>query len=86
MSTLKQILEAQNPGIRQNPYKYKIVCILDIYADYGDDDITIKEARNGKIYLTIEDIPERYHNHFVYNIEPDRDDTTGCMYLKIVLL
>ena len=86
MPTLKQILEAQHPGVRQNPYKYKIVCILDIYAECSSDDITIKEARNEKIYLNIEDIPEKYYDHFVYNIEPDRDESTGCMYLKIVLL
>lgn len=86
MPTLKQILEAQHQGIRQNPYKYKIICILDIYADCNGDDITVKEARNGKVYINAEDIPEYYHDHFVYNIEPDRDETTGCMYLKIVLV
>ena len=74
--TLGDVIDSQNPGIRSNPYKYKIVSVLDFYK--GD-----KEEH---IYLNIEDIPEEYRNGVIHNIEPDRDNKTGCLYLKIVIL
>lgn len=84
MITLEQFLESQRPGVRQNPYKYKIVAILDIYNNRNDDEL-VKEFRNGNVYLNTEDIPNDYMNHFVFNVEPEVDNN-GCLYLKIVLL
>lgn len=84
MITLEQFLESQRPGISQNPYKYKIVAILDIYNNKNDDEL-VKEFRNGNVYLNIEDIPDEYMNRFVFNVEPEVDNN-GCLYLKIVIL
>lgn len=65
----------QNPGVRQNAYKYKIVPLLECLD---------KDNRNiYHIYSDIKDIPEVYMKQEVYNIEPDIDPDTHCMYLKI---
>ena len=74
---LSDVLETQNQGIRQNPYKYKIVPIRECY-DQSNRDIY-------HIYLDINDIPEIYMERQVYDISPDLD-SNGCMYLKIVIL
>lgn len=39
MITLDQFLQSQHPGVRQNPYKYKIVAILDIYNNRNDNEL-----------------------------------------------
>lgn len=74
---LSDILEHQNPGVRQNSYKYKIIPIRECF-DANDRDIHY-------IYSDINDIPEIYMKQQVYNIEPDID-SNGCMYLKIAIL
>ena len=86
MPTLREILESQHRGIRQNSYKYKIVCIMNLYDARLGDDETVAKFRDGKIYLNIEDIPEIYYDHTVYNIEPDIDAETKCLYLRIVII
>lgn len=84
MITLDQFLQSQHPGVRQNPYKYKIVAILDIYNNRNDNE-SVEKFRNGNVYLNTEDIPNDYMNHYIFNIEPEVD-SNGCLYLKIVLL
>ena len=85
MVTLEQLLESQRPGVRQNPYKYKIVAVLDIYNNNRNDGKLVKEFCNGNVYLNIENIPNDYMNHFVFSVEPEADNN-GCLYLKIILL
>lgn len=84
MPTLGQFLETQHQGIRQNPYKYKIVDIYRVY-DSSDSDVKVKEARDGVVYTTVESIPEELHNRLVYIVEPDISET-GCLYLRIVII
>lgn len=74
---LSDILEHQNPGVRQNSYKYKIVPIRECF-DKTNRDLYY-------IYSDIKDIPEIYMDQQIYNIEPDID-SNGCMYLKIIIL
>ena len=74
--TLGDVIDSQNPGVRSNPYKYKIISVLDFYRGIQEE----------HIYTNIEDIPEEYRVGVIHNIEPDRDEKTGCLYLKIVIL
>lgn len=73
---LRDVISCQHPGVRSNPYKYKIVSVNEFYDGVDSE----------HIYCNTEDIPEEYLYSWVHNIEPDRDDTTGCLYLKIVIL
>lgn len=89
MPTLAQIIETQNQGVRQNPYFYKIVDILNLYSMSGTGgnlDLTVKQARDGILYKTVESIPKEYYDRLVYFLEPGRNEDTGYMYLRIVLL
>ena len=84
MLILKDILEYQKPGVRQNPYFYKIVLILDIF-NHRDDENYSNKLRKGLRFNKIEDIPKKYHDREVHNIEPDIG-SDGELYLKIVLI
>lgn len=85
MPTLGQFLETQHQGIRQNPYKYKIVDILGLYESSKDDNMTIKDARDGTLYQTAESIPEELYNKHVYLVEPCIMEH-GCLCLRIVII
>ena len=78
MLTLEDIIKNQNPGVRQNPYKYKILKIMDIF-DSRSDEITVRKLRKGQIYINIEDIPAEsksesflivLRNHFMVKLTP----------------
>lgn len=78
---LKDLLEIQHPGVRSDPYKYKIVDINEIY-NHANDEKKVKDITH--IFLNIEDIPEQYLEYKVYQIEPTKDKN-GCLYLCIVI-
>lgn len=87
MPTLGQFLETQHQGIRQNPYKYKIVDIYQVFDASRDDvsDLTVKEARDGTLYRTVESIPKELYNRHVYLVEPCIMEH-GCLCLRIVII
>lgn len=87
MPTLGQFLETQHQGITQNPYKYKIVDIYQVFDASRDDisDLTVKEARDGTLYQTAESIPEELYNRLVYIVEPGIMEH-NCLYLRIVIM
>lgn len=88
MPTLEQFLETQNQGVRQNPYKYKIVDIYSVFDASNsniNDDTKIKNAREGILYQNVESIPKNLYNRLVYIVEPGITDL-GCLYLRIVII
>ena len=85
MLTLGQFLETQHQGIRQNPYKYKIVDILGLYESSKDDNMTVKAARDGTLYQTVESIPKELYNRHVYHVEPCIMEH-GFLCLRIVII
>lgn len=85
MPTLEQFLETQHQGVRQNPYFYKIVSVLDVYSKRDLDNLTIKQARDGILYKTIESIPKEYYNRLVYHVEPCIIEN-GALCLRIVTI
>ena len=90
MPTLAQIIQTQNQVVRQDPYFYKIVDILNLYSIMSGTgsnlNQTVKQARDGTLYRSVESIPKEYYDRQVYFLEPGRDKDTGYMYLRIVLL
>lgn len=86
--TLRDVVRHQNPGVRQNSYKYKILNIRELFdSRFDQGDLTLKKFKQtqAKIYLNIEDIPENLMDYKIYNIEPEVDDNR-CLYLRIDLL
>ena len=85
--TLEDFAKHQNPGVRQDPYKYKIINIYDVFGTTSED-ITLEQAKElcTKVYLDVKDFPEELMNCKIYNIEPDIDHDTRCLYLKIVII
>lgn len=90
MITLEQFLETQNTGVRQNPFKYKIVQALELFNHAYDDEkissFTINKIKDGDIYSFVEYIPEEYYSHYVYLVEPDYDQKNACLYLRIIII
>lgn len=88
MPTLGQFLETQHQGIRQNPYKYKVVDIYYLYDVASNDDnsdIKVKAARDGILYRTVESIPKELYNRHIYLVEPCIMEH-GCLCLRIVII
>lgn len=88
MPTLEQFLETQHQGVRQNPYKYKVVDIYylyDIASKDDNSDMKVKDARDGILYQTVESIPEELYNRLVYLVEPCILEH-GSLCLRIVII
>ena len=86
--TLRDVLRHQNQGVRQNPYKYKILNILEMFNNRSQQgDLTLNEFKQAqaKVYLNIENIPEKLMDYKIYNIEPEVDNN-GCLYLRIDII
>ena len=86
MITLRQFLETQNLGVRQN-FFYRIVDAFELFQKSKiDDSFTISRLREGNKYLKVEYIPEELKNHKVYAVEACYDEEVHCPYLKIVII
>lgn len=86
MITLRQFLETQNLGVRQN-FFYRIVDAFELFQkSKTDDTITISRFREGNKYLKVEYIPEELKDHKVYAVEACYDEEVHCPYLKIVII
>lgn len=89
MITLKQFLETQNFGYRQN-FKYKIVSALELFSKAHEneriDSFTIRNIKDGKIYSNIDNIEKELYDSPVYRVEPDYDYANACLYLRIVIM
>lgn len=85
--TLRDFSNCQNPGVRQNPYKYKIINIHEVF-DKSSEGMTLDEVKCicTRVYLDKKDFPEELMRYRIHNIEPDADQETGCLYLKISVI
>ena len=57
--TLRDFVNHQHPGVRQNPYKYKIINIGEVF-DKRTENMTLEEAKRtlARVYLDVKDFPE----------------------------
>ena len=85
--TLRDFANHQHPGVRQNPYKYKIINIGEVF-DKRTENMTLEEAKRtlAKVYLDVKDFPEELIDYRIHNIEPEFDQKTGCLYLTIHII
>lgn len=85
--TLRDFANHQNPGVRQNPYKYKIINIHEVF-DKSAEGISVGELKRtlAKVYLETKDFPEELMNYRIHNIEPEIDQDNGCLYLRIAII
>lgn len=85
--TLRDFANHQHPGVRQNPYKYKIINIGEVF-DKSNENTSLEELKRilAKVYLDVKDFPEELMDYRIHNIDPELDQETGCLYLRIHII
>lgn len=84
MITLNDIHETLIQGVKQDPYFYRIVLLLDIF-DNDKDEESLEKFRDGKLYRSIEEIPKEYYSRQIYKIEVCKEQN-GALSIKFVII